>query len=62
VELTPFTGQVVWLDELFHGMKKFLGAGGYGTILVTCADADVNCQILTCSTAGSVSLQHMWGY
>jgi hypothetical protein len=62
VELTPFTGQVVWLDELFHGMKKFLGPGGYGTILVTCADADVNCQILTCSSAGSVSLQHMWGY
>ena len=62
VELAPFTGKVVWLDELFHGMRKFLGAGGYGTILVTCADADVNCQILTCSTAGSVSLQHMWGY
>jgi hypothetical protein len=62
VELAPFTGKVVWLDELLGGMKRFLGAGGFGTILVTCADADVNCQILTCSTAGSVSLQHMWGY
>jgi hypothetical protein len=62
LELTPFTGQVVWLDELFDGMEEFLGSGGFGTILVTCADADVNCQILTCSTAGSVSLQHMWGY
>jgi hypothetical protein len=62
VELTAFTGKVAWLDELFDGMEEFLGAGGFGTILVTCADADVNCQILTCSTAGSVSLQHMWGY
>ena len=62
VELSAFTGKVVWLDELFDGMEAFLGAGGYGTILVTCAEADVNCQILTCSTAGSVSLQHMWGY
>jgi hypothetical protein len=62
VELAPFTGKVVWLDELMDGMGQFLGEGGFGTVLVTCADADVNCQILTCSTAGSVSLQHMWGY
>jgi hypothetical protein len=62
VALTAFTGKVVWLDDLFDGMDAFLGEGGFGTILVTCADADVNCQILTCSTAGSVSLQHMWGY
>jgi hypothetical protein len=62
VELDAFTGKVTWLDELFDGLGDFLGAGGYGTVLVTCGDADVNCQILTCSTAGSVSLQHMWGY
>jgi hypothetical protein len=62
VALAAFTGKVVWLDDLFDGMDAFLGEGGFGTILVTCADADVNCQILTCSTAGSVSLQHMWGY
>jgi hypothetical protein len=62
VQLAAFTGKVTWVDELFDGMESFLGEGGYGTVLVTCADADVNCQILTCSTAGSVSLQHMWGY
>ena len=61
-ELTAFTGRVLWADELFEGLDSFLGPSGYGTILVTSADADVNCQILTCSTAGSVSLQHMWGY
>jgi hypothetical protein len=62
IELAAFTGKVTWIDELFDGMDTFLGEGGYGTALVTCADADVNCQILTCSTVGSVSLQHMWGY
>lgn len=62
IELAAFTSTVTWVDELFDGMADFLGEGGYGTVLVTCADADVNCQILTCSTAGSVSLQHMWGY
>lgn len=62
IELAAFTGKVTWVDELFEDMAGFLGDGGYGTVLVTCADADVNCQILTCSTAGSVSLQHMWGY
>jgi hypothetical protein len=61
-DVTAFTGRVLWADELFEGLAQFLGEGGYGTILVTSADADVNCQILTCSTAGSVSLQHMWGY
>jgi hypothetical protein len=61
-DVPAFTGRVLWADELFDGLEQFLGEGGYGTILVTSADADVNCQILTCSTAGSVSLQHMWGY
>ncbi|MFZ0128331.1 MAG: hypothetical protein WAL77_02790 [Candidatus Dormiibacterota bacterium] len=61
-DVTAFTGRVLWADELFDGLDQFLGESGYGTVLVTSADADVNCQILTCSTAGSVSLQHMWGY
>ncbi len=61
-DIAAFTGRVLWADELFDGLDQFLGEGGYGTVLVTSADADVNCQILTCSTAGSVSLQHMWGY
>ena len=61
-DVTAFTGRVLWADELFDGLDQFLGEGGYGTVLVTSAEADVNCQILTCSTAGSVSLQHMWGY
>ncbi len=61
-DVTAFTGRVLWADELFDELDQFLGESGYGTVLVTSADADVNCQILTCSTAGSVSLQHMWGY
>jgi hypothetical protein len=62
VALPAFTSKVLWVDELFPGIDEFLGAGGYGAALVSSADADVNCQILTCSTAGSVSLQHLWGY
>jgi hypothetical protein len=61
-ELAAFTGTVLWADELFDDLSHFLGESRYGTILVTSADADVNCQILTCSKTGSVSLQHMWGY
>jgi hypothetical protein len=62
VDLAAFTTKVLWADDLFQGLEQFLGGGGYGTSVVTCADADVNCQIVTCSTAGSVSLQHLWGY
>ena len=62
VALPAFTSKLLWVDELFPDLDEFLGGGGYGTALVSSADADVNCQILTCSTAGSVSLQHLWGY
>ena len=62
VELPAFTSKVLWVDELFPDMAGFLGTEGYGAALVTSADADVNCQILTCSATGSVSLQHLWGY
>ncbi len=63
VELSAVHGQGrLGSTSYSRNCEAFLGAGGYGTILVTCAEADVNCQILTCSTAGSVSLQHMWGY
>jgi hypothetical protein len=61
-ELAAFTGRVLWADELFEDLESLLGDSGFGTILVTSAEADVNCQILTCSTTGGVSLQHMWGY
>jgi hypothetical protein len=50
------------MDELFDDLAAFLGEDGFGTCLVTCADADVNCQILTCAATGGVSLQHLWGY
>ncbi len=62
VELAPFTRRLVWVDELFDDLASFLEDDGYGACLVSCADADVNCQVLTCSATGSVSLQHMWGY
>jgi hypothetical protein len=61
-DLPAFTSKVLWVDELFPDMEAFLGEGGYGAALVSSAEADVNCQILTCSTGGSVSLQHLWGY
>lgn len=62
VTVAAFTWRLIWLDELLDGLTDFLGSGGFGTCLVTSGDADVNCQILTCSSAGAVSLQHLWGY
>ena len=50
------------MDKLFDDLASFLEDDGYGACTVSCADADVNCQVLTCSATGSVSLQHMWGY
>jgi len=61
-EVGAFTHRLLWTDEAFHGLRQFLGDEGYGTAVVTCADADVNCQIVTCSEDGCVSLQHLWGY
>jgi hypothetical protein len=62
VTLPAFTWRLIWLDELIEGLTDFLGDGGFGTCLVSSGDADVNCQVLTCSSAGAVSLQHLWGY
>jgi hypothetical protein len=62
VELNAFTTRLLWVDDLFDDLAGFLGDEGFGTCLVSCADADVNCQILTCSADGAVSLQHLWGY
>lgn len=62
VTLPAFTWRLIWLDELIGGLEEHLGPAGYGACLVSSTDADVNCQILTCSSAGAVSLQHLWGY
>lgn len=60
-ELRPFCASVFWLDEELASLSELL-PGGFGTVHVTSPDADLNCQIVTVSTAGAVSLQHMWGY
>jgi hypothetical protein len=61
VNVAAFTYQLVWMDELFDDLTAFLDAG-YGTCFINSPDADVNCQIITTSVDGSVSLQHLWGY
>lgn len=61
VALPPFTRRLVWMDELFDDAGDLL-ADGFGTCVVTSPDADINCQMLTTSASGGVSLQHLWGY
>jgi hypothetical protein len=39
-----------------------LGESGNGAMLVRSADADLNCQVVTTTPKGAVSLQHLWGY
>ncbi|MDY0873660.1 hypothetical protein [Dongia rigui] len=62
VPVPSFTSRTIWLDALWPDIEGFLGATGVGAILATSYEADINCQILTVSNAGAVSLQHMWGY
>ena len=62
INLPAFTASMVWLDEIIPDLAAHLGASGNGALLVQSADADLNCQIVTTSPAGAVSLQHLWGY
>ena len=56
-----FTWKLVWLDEAMP-LAAHLGASGNGAMLVRSADADLNCQLVTTTPKGAVSLQHLWGY
>jgi hypothetical protein len=62
IDVPAFTWQFIWLDEMLPGLAAHLGASANGALLVQSADADLNCQIVTTSPAGAVSLQHLWGY
>jgi len=61
VNIPAFGSQILWLDELFPDLSKFL-FDGYGSCLITSRQADLNVQLLTTTEAGGVSLQHLWGY
>lgn len=60
--LPPFGWSLVWLDELVPDLERHLGPSGMGALLVGSKAADLNCQIVTVSSRGAVSLQHLWGY
>jgi hypothetical protein len=62
VQLPAFTWKAIWLDEIWLDIEKFLAPTGLGPLLATAPDADINCQIITTSNDGAVSIQHMWGY
>ena len=61
IEILPFQVITIWFDELFQELDQFLSFG-YGSCIITSADADLNTQIFSCSSSGSVALQHLWGY
>jgi hypothetical protein len=61
-ELPSFSWRYLWLDEILPGLADFAAPGVSLPILATSMDADINCQIVTLTENGAVSLQHMWGY
>ncbi|HWT97127.1 MAG TPA: hypothetical protein VN229_05910, partial [Terriglobales bacterium] len=61
LEIPAFTQRLVWLPELMPDLGDFLG-GQLGALMVKCAEADLNCQLVTTNQHGAVSLQHLWGY
>jgi len=60
-KIPAFTWKLIWLDEVMP-LAAHLGGSGNGAMLVRSADADLNCQVVTTTPAGAVSLQHLWGY
>jgi hypothetical protein len=61
IDVGPFEQQIVWLDELMPNLADLL-EGPVGGLVLRSADADLNCQLLTTTPQGTVSLQHLWGY
>jgi hypothetical protein len=62
ISVPSFTWRTIWLDDLWPDLAEFLDVSGVGALLATSYEADINCQIVTTSTKGAVSFQHMWGY
>jgi len=61
-DIAALTGRIVWADEVIPDLQHLLGSSSVGGLLVKSADADLNCQLLTTTEGGAVSLQHLWGY
>jgi hypothetical protein len=62
VSIPAFNWRMVWLDEIIPDLAQHLGAVASGALLVRSGDADLNCQLVTLTPKGAVSLQHLWGY
>jgi hypothetical protein len=60
--MPPFGWRLDWIDDLIPDLGVHLGAAGNGALLIGSKNADLNCQIVTVSDKGAVSMQHMWGY
>jgi hypothetical protein len=60
-DLPAFTSRIIWVDALLPDLSRLLN-GAVGGLLVKSADADLNCQLLTTTESGAVSVQHLWGY
>lgn len=61
VTVGPHGYQLVWLEDLFPGLREILG-GQEATVLAHSSDADCNGHMVTLRNDEAVSLQHMWGY
>jgi len=62
VSIPAFSWRMAWLDEIIPNLAEHLGAVANGALLVRSGDADLNCQLVTLTPKGAVSLQHLWGY
>jgi hypothetical protein len=60
--IPAFSWRMVWLDEIIPNLAQHLGTVANGALLVRSGDADLNCQLVTLTPQGAVSLQHLWGY
>ncbi|HVO02065.1 MAG TPA: hypothetical protein VMT54_07685 [Candidatus Cybelea sp.] len=56
--LPAFTARLVWLEEAMPLLLVHLG-GGMGALQVRSDDAELNCQIVTTTPKGAVSLQSL---
>jgi hypothetical protein len=61
VALSAFTHRTIAFHELFADLDTFLEGASAGC-RITSGEADFNAQIVTRTSRGGLSLQHLWGY
>jgi hypothetical protein len=61
VTLAAFTHQTIAFHQLFADLHGFL-EGQSATCRISSGEADFNAQIVTRTSQGGLSLQHLWGY